>query len=627
MSSAAPTLFEKLCQPLPDGTLPPVFHVPLQQYSMSGMEVDRDITEAEQDLWQRSTLLGYLMNKRTGNYFSDSSIPGLIPPLLMDWLNEKMAEAGGLPVTRFAQILCRHLAPYDRLYDLRKKRGVIGLYSDLAGALGLALRLPPELIPQAVFDVLAQPAESPAGDMPLSRGLAHVWRTLLPQLLFEPEKERNRAAFLMQFFQLSGGLGLDARFMTPAFVEWLNAPAHPTGREGVAVTHLMMEVFRMAGVEENRWNDPAYALHMAGQFFAEAYPNLMLPLAVAEAHERIAAAGNFPAVKKVFSPWASAARPRYVTKPVKPAPIDAAQAEVNVIGWDDQYQRLERSGQRLAEIVRATGLRHTRIPSSSEAGRMEKGAARALPRPFGPINVFACDLDHLGDYFLRQGLETFEGRYNIGLCAWETGKLPRTYKTGLHLLDEVWVASAFEKMLFEKDARCPVQVMPPALNAAPPLPAVTRAMMDLPQDAFLFMTAFDCLDWLSRKNPRAAVQAFKQAFTRNEKVALVIKTRNIARTVAKREEGHVFRLIKACADPRIHVIHDDLPDAEMNGLLNLCDAYVSLHRCSSFGALMAEAMALGKPVIATEGSGLQGPGAGPRARAGRQAGGRNALWP
>jgi len=44
------------------------------------------------------------------------------------------------------------------------------------------------------------------------------------------------------------------------------------------------------------------------------------------------------------------------------------------------------------------------------------------------------------------------------------------------------------------------------------------------------------------------------------------------------------------------------PD-EKNALLRLCDCYVSLHRSEGLGLTMAEAMALGKPVIATGYSG------------------------
>ena len=42
---------------------------------------------------------------------------------------------------------------------------------------------------------------------------------------------------------------------------------------------------------------------------------------------------------------------------------------------------------------------------------------------------------------------------------------------------------------------------------------------------------------------------------------------------------------------------------EAYALMNVCDGYVSLHRAEGFGFTMAEAMLLGKPVIATGYSG------------------------
>ena len=46
-----------------------------------------------------------------------------------------------------------------------------------------------------------------------------------------------------------------------------------------------------------------------------------------------------------------------------------------------------------------------------------------------------------------------------------------------------------------------------------------------------------------------------------------------------------------------------LGSVEQLSLINECDAYVSLHRSEGLGLGMAEAMALGKPVIATNYSG------------------------
>ena len=57
------------------------------------------------------------------------------------------------------------------------------------------------------------------------------------------------------------------------------------------------------------------------------------------------------------------------------------------------------------------------------------------------------------------------------------------------------------------------------------------------------------------------------------------------------------------AHPDVHLIEQRLSPAERDGLMNAADCYVSLHRAEGFGYTLAEAMWLGKPVIATGYSG------------------------
>ena len=60
---------------------------------------------------------------------------------------------------------------------------------------------------------------------------------------------------------------------------------------------------------------------------------------------------------------------------------------------------------------------------------------------------------------------------------------------------------------------------------------------------------------------------------------------------------------QAADDQRIIILNTVLSRPAMEDLLNVCDRYVSLHRAEGFGYGMAEAMLLGKPVIATNYSG------------------------
>jgi glycosyltransferase involved in cell wall biosynthesis len=82
-------------------------------------------------------------------------------------------------------------------------------------------------------------------------------------------------------------------------------------------------------------------------------------------------------------------------------------------------------------------------------------------------------------------------------------------------------------------------------------------------------------------------------------VGLVLKTMN---TKPNNPEWQAF--LKECqTDKRIQLITETLDRPEVLGLINACDAYVSLHRAEGFGRTLAEAMLLGKPVVATGYSG------------------------
>ena len=137
----------------------------------------------------------------------------------------------------------------------------------------------------------------------------------------------------------------------------------------------------------------------------------------------------------------------------------------------------------------------------------------------------------------------------------------------------------------------PVEVPEPA-----PVPRQTFGMG---AEEFAFLFSFDYLSVFERKNPLAVVQAFRAAFPRGSGASLTIKTINHEHDPVARA-----RLQATVADdPDIQLIERYLDPELKDALTAACDCYVSLHRAEGFGLTMAEAMYLGKPVIATGYSG------------------------
>lgn len=102
----------------------------------------------------------------------------------------------------------------------------------------------------------------------------------------------------------------------------------------------------------------------------------------------------------------------------------------------------------------------------------------------------------------------------------------------------------------------------------------------------------------SRKNPQAAVRAFRDAFAPGLRdVELVVKTRG------DRDDGlRQWLATEAEADGRIRIVDRTLDRAGMDALMAGCDAFISLHRSEGFGFGGGEALAAGKAVVATDSS-------------------------
>jgi glycosyltransferase involved in cell wall biosynthesis len=213
------------------------------------------------------------------------------------------------------------------------------------------------------------------------------------------------------------------------------------------------------------------------------------------------------------------------------------------------------------------------------------------------VNVICMNADALPEFASQAGPEFFAGRYTAGLWFWEVSSFPPQFMTSFDLVDEVWAASQHVADAIE--AVSPVPVVRVRLPVQVPLVLPrSRAELGVPE-GFCFLFAFDHHSVFERKNPLAVIRAFRGAFPEPGPARLLIRTIN----AESHPEDHQRLLDEAAGDPAIRIADGYLSPAEKDTLTALCDCYVSLHRSEGFGFTMAEAMYLGKPVIATGYSG------------------------
>lgn len=198
------------------------------------------------------------------------------------------------------------------------------------------------------------------------------------------------------------------------------------------------------------------------------------------------------------------------------------------------------------------------------------------------------DLDHHHPTFRA-------GKYNIAYWAWELPEFPDSWVPACAYFDEIWCPSDFVREAISLKVPLPVITMPHAIGFAPP-PADGRAHFGLPAGTFLFLVLYDLNSYTARKNPRAAIEAFRRSGLAGRGAALVIKVHNVAGN-----EADLAQLQADVADlPGTVLITETLSREDVYRLQAACDCYVSLHRSEGFGLAVAECMLLGKPVIGTD---------------------------
>lgn len=217
--------------------------------------------------------------------------------------------------------------------------------------------------------------------------------------------------------------------------------------------------------------------------------------------------------------------------------------------------------------------------------------------PYGGA-IFHINADQVP--FLDQQVpeHIFQGK-NIAYWAWELSRFPAAWQMSFDLFDEIWVPSSFVQQSVSSASTKPVVVMPHAVER-PEHVICERSSFGLDDDVFLVLSSFDFNSFMTRKNPSAAIRAFRKAFpSGKEKVNLLLKTHGGENHPVWKNELEVL-----CEDdPRIIFLDRVLSADELIGLQSCADVFLSLHRSEGFGLNLAESMALGKPVIATGYSG------------------------
>lgn len=288
--------------------------------------------------------------------------------------------------------------------------------------------------------------------------------------------------------------------------------------------------------------------------------------------------------------------------PIRPGPLV-------VSGFIGEALGVGRAGEATADALEAAGYPVERQSLRPAFARLWK-PGRKPPvngRPGGVWFIHA-NAPETEVALMAHDPADWAGRYRIGYWAWETTEAPPEWTRVAPWLHEIWVPSIFVAeavgVALDKAGlaaeRAKLRVMPHPVRA-PERVTARPERFGLEPGMRHALVMFDGRSAFARKNPWGAIEAWTRAFP--EPCA---DARLIVKGVALSTDpgsGHRLRVLTD-RRPDVRLYEERLDGGDLWDLLASIDVLVSTHRAEGFGLVAAEAMTLGKPVIATGWSGV-----------------------
>ncbi len=273
--------------------------------------------------------------------------------------------------------------------------------------------------------------------------------------------------------------------------------------------------------------------------------------------------------------------------------MDRASA-VELAGYLNAAVGVGEAARRYVAALRSAGVpvldRDVPLPGRDAAETSLAPGPRPAPEEVA-FNLLCLNPEQLVPFLNGPDAPLRDGRITIGIWSWEVDVLPPGWREAGAYLTEVWTYSRFGADLIGAGIDTPVLGFPPPVCK----PAISSQPPPHLPSGFRVLVMFDFLSTLERKNPLGAIEAYGRAFGPGDGAVLVVKSVN----GQHRPERMAELLAAVEGRPDIVLIDRTMSGAERDALIAACDCYLSLHRSEGHGLPLAEAMALGKPVVAT----------------------------
>lgn len=306
-------------------------------------------------------------------------------------------------------------------------------------------------------------------------------------------------------------------------------------------------------------------------------------------------AGRHAVEEELYDPAILTTALQRARRPRPPRRVAEQVHGLDVVGFLSGDLGIGESARLMLDAAAAAGIPTTALPVTRhlQSRRRDGGSATSPDRH---DTMLLCVNADLTEPVLEAVPSARDADRRIGMWYWEVESFPARYASAARHLDEIWVATDFVRAAVQPHVDVPVRVVtPPLPQASTAPPAATRADLGLPEGRPVVLFTFDYLSTVERKNPEGLVTAFRRAFPRGSGPVLVLKSIN-----AHLREADAERLrVLVAEEPDVLLLEQYLDTADRDALVAHADVVASLHRAEGLGLTMAEAMAQGKPVVAT----------------------------
>jgi glycosyltransferase involved in cell wall biosynthesis len=200
----------------------------------------------------------------------------------------------------------------------------------------------------------------------------------------------------------------------------------------------------------------------------------------------------------------------------------------------------------------------------------------------------------IGISFIQPDLYKFgKHQYKIGYTPWESTWIPEKWQAPLKSgIDEMWTTSPWCAEVFKQYTDKPVFVYEHGIEDDwIPLKRTIN-----PSRPFRFLHIGEPY---ARKDAQMVVRAFTETFGKDPNFELVLKCSRINTTRIFDPETGEINGSPGVFYPNVKIIESFLSNEQMNGLYDLCDAFVYPSWGEGFGFNPLQAMAKGIPTICT----------------------------